>query len=273
MNIAQVALLLSFITLFSGCYQQGGFSTTAPASRGVPILDPLPRLLDNLPGENHFSNIIQLTDGGDNRQPGWSPTGQELAFSSVRPPHSTSRRYVMAIDGSGLNQVSEQQDGDEQDFKAWAQRQPAEQDGSYSPDGSRICFQGYPDAGQEFGVKAYFGPGPPDGDGPEVLNLYIRDAAGSAVTEVLSNGAYNCAPCFAPDGEHIIFSSNLGGQDYDLYRISLAGKALEKITSSAGFDGDPAFSSDGRRLLFISQRNDEDPDEFNVFVADWLIDE
>ena len=272
MKITAVALLLVWIAFTPGCSQGGDFSATAPSSRGVLFSDPLPRLIDNLPGENHFANVIQLTDGGANRQPRWSPTGQELAFWSVRPPHSTSERYVMAIDSSGLSQISGDQAAAVEEARRWAQEQPTEKGGSPSPDGSRVCFHGYQDEiSLDDSVKRYLGSIPVSGEGPDHLNLYISNIDGSGVTEVLSNGTINGSPCFAPDGKHLIFSSNLGGKGFNLYSISLDGMVLEKITASAGFDGDPAFSPDGRRLVFISQRNDEDPQEFNVFVADWLV--
>ncbi|NRA76154.1 MAG: PD40 domain-containing protein, partial [Planctomycetes bacterium] len=97
MRITTVTLASLLIAAASGCSDRSPFPTTAPTTRGGAIVDPLPRLLDNLPGENHFANIIQLTDGGDNRQPSWNPTGQRLAFSSIRPPHAPRERYVMAI--------------------------------------------------------------------------------------------------------------------------------------------------------------------------------
>jgi Tol biopolymer transport system component len=275
MRIITFVVALILIMSVSGCAERGPFSTTAPTTRGVPTVDPLPRLIDNLPGENHFANIIQLTDGGNNRQPSWSPTGQYLVFSSIRPPHSSSERYIMAIDGSGLIQITGEGAEDLQEQQRWAsQVQGWEGTLAVSPDGSRVCFHGYRDENQrDAGVKQYFGSVPASGEDPDRLDVYISNSDGSGVVEVVSNGAINCGPCFSPDGKHLVFSSNLGGEGFDLYSVTLDGKMMEKVTTSPGFDGDPTFSPDGRRLVFISQRNDDDTQEFNIFVADWLFQE
>ena len=50
---------------------------------------------------------------------------------------------------------------------------------------------------------------------------------------MLENGAANFAPYFFPDGERIIFCSNLGdpdGRNFDLYMIHKDGTGLERIT-------------------------------------------
>ncbi|MEC9476791.1 MAG: hypothetical protein VX764_07115 [Planctomycetota bacterium] len=272
MRIAVAVLVWLSVTMAPGCLERGARPTTAPSPLDITQNDPLPRLVDNLPGENHFANIIQLTDGGDNRRPFWGPTGQRLGFSSMRPPHSSREQYVVAIDGSGLLQVTGDGVQPPAEPLRWAQLGDGQV--ATSPDGLQVCFHGYrDDQNPEAEVKRYNGPVPVGADGPGQLDVYIASADGSGVIQVVSNGAYNCSPCFAPDGKNLIFSSDIGGTGFDLYRVGTAGEMLEKVTTAAGFDGDPVFSPDGRRLLFISQRNDQDPQEFNIFVADWLLDE
>lgn len=271
MRIITVTLAWILIVAAPGCSDRSPSPTTAPTTRGGAIVDPLPRLLDNIPGENHFANIIQLTDGGDNRQPSWSPTGQRLSFSSIRPPHSSRERYVMAIDGSGLIQISGDGGGDIDPNLHWARRLAEGASPAVSADGSRICFHGYRQENSE--VMKYSGPLPPAEDGPESLEIFLSNADGSGLVALTNHGAISFAPCFSPDGKSLIFSSNLGGNGFDLYSLALDGNLMEKVTTASGFDGDPRFSPDGRRLVFVSQRNDIDPQEFNIFVADWLLQE
>ena len=98
------------------------------------------------------------------------------------------------------------------------------------------------------------------------------DADGSNKRQVTRNGAANFAPYFFPDGERIIFSSNMNdprGRDFDLYAIDIDGTHLTRITFHPDFDAFPMFSSDGRKLLWASNRNATEPGETNIFLADW----
>ncbi|HET9233215.1 MAG TPA: hypothetical protein VFP10_03675, partial [Candidatus Eisenbacteria bacterium] len=90
---------------------------------------------------------------------------------------------------------------------------------------------------------------------------------------VLENGAANFAPYFFPDGDRIIFSSNLSnpkGRNFDLYMIHKDGHGLERLTFHESFDGFPMFSPDGRRLVFASNRNNKGTHDTNIFMADWV---
>ena len=87
------------------------------------------------------------------------------------------------------------------------------------------------------------------------------------------NGAANFAPYFFPDGERVLFSSNLGdphGREFEIYAINVDGTDLEQITFSEGFDGFPMFNSDGTKLVFASNRDNEEEGETNIFVTDWV---
>ena len=99
------------------------------------------------------------------------------------------------------------------------------------------------------------------------------DADGGNQRQITRLGAASFAPFFHPDGQRIIFSSNVGdprGREFDLYMIRVDGSRLERITYEAGFDGFPMFSSDGKRLVFASNRNAAKPGDTNVFIADWV---
>jgi Tol biopolymer transport system component len=99
------------------------------------------------------------------------------------------------------------------------------------------------------------------------------DADGSNKVQLTDNGAANFGPYFHPDGERIIFSSNLGdpsGREFDLWTINLDGSGLEQITFSGDFDGFPMFNSDGTKLIFASNRGNEIARETNLFIADWV---
>lgn len=90
---------------------------------------------------------------------------------------------------------------------------------------------------------------------PSKLDLMVMDADGSNKRRLTANGAANFAPYLHPDGETIIFCSNLGSQDqggrsFDLYTIPLgsgSGTFLgEDIPDGARFDpnASPFLSAD-----------------------------
>jgi Tol biopolymer transport system component len=98
-------------------------------------------------------------------------------------------------------------------------------------------------------------------------------ADGSGQRLVLENGAANFAPYFFPDGERIIFSSNLEdprGRNFELYMIRKDGTGLSRVTDNPTFDGFPMFSPDGRLLVFASNRNNRAPNDTNLFIAEWI---
>jgi Tol biopolymer transport system component len=108
---------------------------------------------------------------------------------------------------------------------------------------------------------------------PSRAELFVMDADGTGKRQVTGNGAANWAPSLHPDGERIVFSSNLhdpGRFDFALYLVRRDGRGLERLTYGESFASFPMFSADGRRLVFCSSRGATAPREFNVFVADWV---
>jgi len=98
------------------------------------------------------------------------------------------------------------------------------------------------------------------------------DADGSHKRQITSNGAANFGPFWHPDGQRIIFASNMAdpkGRDFDLYLINSDGTVLERVTFAAEFDGFPMFSSDGRKLVWASNRHGAKRGDTNIFLADW----
>lgn len=108
---------------------------------------------------------------------------------------------------------------------------------------------------------------------PTSMELFVMNADGTNQRQLTKNGAANFCPFFAPDGNHIIYSSNAGdpkGREFDLWMIDKRGGDPERITTAAGFDGFPMFSPDGTWLVFASNRADPASHETNLFVARWV---
>ncbi len=185
-----------------------------------------------------------------------SPVGDKIVFTSMRSGDLDI--WSMNLDGTGLRQLTDMVGYEGGPF--------------FSPDGSEIVFRAYypADLKEEEDYRRLLGE---HLIRPGTLNLYVMNADGSDKRLVLENGAANFAPYFFPDGERVIFSSNLGdpdGRNFDLYMIHKDGTGLERVTYFDGFDGFPMFSPDGHTLVFASNRNNRAPHDTNVFIADWV---
>jgi len=107
---------------------------------------------------------------------------------------------------------------------------------------------------------------------PMALQLWTMNVDGSGKKQVTDNDAANFGPYFFPNGNRIIFSSNLNdpnGRDFDLYAINSDGTGLERITYFDGFDGFPMLSPDGKYLVFASNRNQAKRGDTNIFICEW----
>jgi len=108
---------------------------------------------------------------------------------------------------------------------------------------------------------------------PTTLEIWVMNADGSNKRQVTNNGKANFGPYFFPDGNRIIFASNMDDparRNFDLYKINTDGSGLERITFNDTFDGFPMFSPDGKKLVFASNRHAKVQGETNVFIADWV---
>jgi len=202
-------------------------------------------------------DVVPLTETpGYDAEATVSPLGDRIVFTSMRS--GDLDLYSMNLDGSGVQRLTEEPGYDGGAF--------------YSPDGSEIVYRAWhPRDDEELSDyralldRSLIRPG--------VLNLYVMNADGSNKRLVLENGAANFAPYFFPDGERIIFASNLSdpaGRNFDLYMVGKDGSGLERITTNETFDGFPMFSPDGHYLVFASNRNNQAPHDTNIFIAEWI---
>ncbi|MGA2196949.1 MAG: hypothetical protein ABSH40_16935, partial [Bryobacteraceae bacterium] len=53
-----------------------------------------------------FSDIRQLTHGGENAEAYWAPDGKRLIFQTTRPPYECDQIFIMNADGTDQHLVS-----------------------------------------------------------------------------------------------------------------------------------------------------------------------
>jgi len=199
-----------------------------------------PVRLTNTPGYD-----AEATVGKDGR----------VVFTSVRDGDMDI--YSMNADGSDVRRLTNTPGPDGGPF--------------FSPDGSKIVWRGYhPGPGAE--LDEYRALLKKAAWKPTSLEIFVMDRDGKNQHQVTHFGKANWAPYWTPDGQQIIFASNMKdpkGRNFDLFLVDLDGSGLEQVTFNDTFDGFAMFSPDGTKLVFASNRNDAKEGETNIFIADW----
>lgn len=185
-----------------------------------------------------------------------SPRGDRIVFTSTKD--GDPEIYSMNLDGSDVRRLTHTKGYDGGPF--------------YSADGSKIVFRASrPETDEE--RAAYQELVSEHLVRPTNLEIFIMDADGKNMRQVTDNGAANFAPYLHPDGQRIIFSSNMdksNPRNFDLYIINIDGSNLQRLTWFDGFDGFPMFTRDGKTLVFCSNRNNSKEGDTNVFTAEWV---
>jgi len=106
---------------------------------------------------------------------------------------------------------------------------------SFSADGGKVAFSGNR-AGR--------------------FDIFVLDLASGEVTNLTDDEAYDGAPVYSPDGRGLVYSSKVGGQYAQLFRLEIADPASRsRLTEGPWDDRDAVFSGDGQRLYFTSNRS------------------
>lgn len=202
------------------------------------------------------SNLRNLTNlPGYDAEAAMSLDGSRIVFTSTRDGDLDI--YTMAPDGSDVRRLTNTPGYDGGAF--------------FSYDGSKILYCAHHPKGQALvDYQSLLAEGLVR---PTHMELFVMAVDGQSQRQITNNGYTNFAPFLHPDGERVIFSSNLGsngGREFDLYMIRIDGTGLERITFTESFDGFPMFTPDGKTLVFCSNRHSEDQGDTNVFIADWV---
>jgi Tol biopolymer transport system component len=185
------------------------------------------------PGETHFANIRQITFGGENAEAYFSRDGQWLTFQSTRDGRACDQQYVMRVDGTGLQRVS---NGNGKTTCGW-----------FLPDGQRLFFAS---------SHAHDSTCPPRPDpsqgyvwGLDRFDIYAANRDGTGMRRLTNYNVYTAEGVLSPDGRRIVFTSLKDG-DLDIYTMNVDGSDVRRLTTSVGYDGGPWWSPDGTKIVY-----------------------
>ena len=156
-----------------------------------------------------------LANGGNNRNPSWSPDGTKIVFESDR--NGQSDLYIMNADGTGL--------------RALAAHAAFDAMPTWSPDGARIAFSSTRSG-------AY--------------RIWVVNTDGSGL-QMLSSIPYSVYPSWSPDGKKLAFSASADNVWLDIYTVDADGSNEQLFVPGYGDMRDflaASWSPDGSHLLY-----------------------
>lgn len=228
------------------------------------------------------SGLMNLTNHpAYDSDPIWSPDGRQILFKSNRDdpdpetcleritfPRCNFEIYVMNTDGSGLTNLTNNPESDEDHawlpngriiFSRGGYIYMMNADGSnvqqltegnsplLSPDGSRFVF---------------FSSNP--------FNLSFMNINSLNITSLTTqSGLYQTSQrVWSPDSQKIAFGASLTESDglVQIYSINADGSNLTRLTNISEVNGQPAWSPDGQKIAFVSHRDGND--EIYIMNAD-----
>lgn len=269
--------------------EQQFIATLAPATEAVPTVTEIPPtntpeptatqvVLSSVTGRIVFrstrsgsddiwvmngvgSGLTNLTNGGHNESPAWSPDGSRIAWCKFVGQNLET--FVMNADGSDQTNLS---------------NNPADDCGpgsSWSPDGTKIAFTSFREGNGEIYVMNADGSGqtrltdnPASDEGaawsPDAKkiaftsdrdgqsDIYLMNADGSGATRLTNLGiAPGTISHWSPDGTKIAF----GSSDGNIFVINADGTTQTNLTKGGGSVGGPIWSPDGTQIIFASNRD------------------
>ncbi len=163
------------------------------------------------------NTVHEVTAHSEDSTPSWSPTLEQLAFSSNK--HGDRRWRVYAISPKAVHGEGEE----------WGYGEMP----SWASDETRIAYHGCDERANNCGI-------------------WVMKAGGFGPNRASSH-ASDTSPSWSPDGEKLAFISSRAG-NWEIYSIDLATGQEIRLTEHPAADVAPVWSPNGRQIAFLSNR-------------------
>lgn len=194
--------------------------------------------------EIHFSNMIQLTKGGDNAEAYWSFNSSRLVFQSNNPKWGVKCDQIFVLNADGSTEVPPMlSTGMGRTTCAY-----------FMPGDTSILY-----ASTHASQKECPPPPAPRADKKYLwpidtaYDIYVANMDGRIIQQIAPGPGYDAEATVSPDGNYIVFTSMRNG-DLDLYLYDIRKKTVKQITKTLGYDGGAFFSPDSKQLVYRASR-------------------
>jgi dipeptidyl aminopeptidase/acylaminoacyl peptidase len=213
----------------------------------------------------------QLTRGGSDMRPRWSPDGRKLAFLSAR--NGATQVYWVAPEGGDANRLTSLSGGADNEIWSPDGKSLAFTSGVYPDCKDDACNAARDDAESKSKVKAhvyeklFFRHWNAWWDGKR-SHLFIVAADGGAPRDLTPGADYDVPPfslgepdaiAFSPDSQELCFTANTDKEEAlstngDLFTVPASGaSAAKRITTNPANDWGGVYSPDGKWIAYRAQ--------------------